>query len=165
MTPDVKIPEGIPTWVSSAPVAQPTPTPVAATPATPTEWMLDRIVKSLARFFAKLLGKPDPITGQPLVAPTASTTAPWAVPAPKTESFVDKMRSAANKAVDTATTVATKAVDTANTVTAKAVEATTTTVNQAVEGVKDVKAEIEATTPTTPAPATTQPLETLEKTQ
>lgn len=72
------------------------------------------------------------------------------------------MWSAANKAVDTATTVATKAVDTANSVTAKAVEVTTATVNQAVEGVKEVKSDIEATTP---APATTQPLETLEKTQ
>ena len=118
-------------------------------------------MKSLARFFARLLGKPDPITGQPL------TTAPAtpATPAAKAGNFVDKMWSAANKAVDTATTVATKAVDTANTVTAKAVEVTTATVNQAVEGVKDVKADIEATTPATPAPATTQPLETLEKTQ
>ena len=159
MTPDVKIPEWIPTWVTASPAA-----PVVAAPATPavsTEWTLDRIVKSLARFFAKLLGKPDPITGQALTTPPATPAAPVA----KTENFVDKMWSAANKAVDTATTVATKAVDTANTVTAKAVEATTATVNQAVEGVKDVKAEIETTTPATPAPATTQPLETLEKTQ
>ena len=115
-------------------------------------------MKSLAKFFAKLLGKPDPITGQPL---TATSTTPEA----KAGNFVDKMWSAANKAVDTATTAATKAVDTANTITAKAVETTTATVNQAVEGVKDVKADIEATTPTMPAPATTQPLETLEKTQ
>ncbi|MCX6823064.1 MAG: hypothetical protein NTX91_03670 [candidate division SR1 bacterium] len=163
MTPDVKIPEGIPTGVNPNLVAT-SAAPVSAAPAVPTEGTLDRIVKSLTRFFAKLLGKPDPITGQPLT--TAPTTP--ATPAATAGNFVDKMWSAANKAVDTATTVATKAVDTANTVTAKAVEVTTSTVNQAVEGVKDVKADIEATTPvapTTPAPAATQPLETLEKTQ
>lgn len=162
MTPDAKIPEWIPTWVTPAPVTTPVAVVPAATPAVPTEKTLDRAVKSLVRFFAKLLGKPDPITGQP-IAPKA-IPAPWTPTTPKTETFVDKMWSAANKAVDTATTVATKAVDTANTVTAKAVAVTTATVNQAVEWVKDVKADIDAAS-TPVAPAATQPLETLEKTQ
>lgn len=163
MTPDVKIPEWIPTWVTPASVTTPVAAAPATTPAVPTEKTLDRAVKSLVRFFAKLLGKPDPITGQLPVAPKA-TPAPWTATAAKTETFVDKMWSAANKAVDTATTVATKAVDTANTVTAKAVAVTTATVNQAVEWVKDVKADIDAAS-TPVAPAATQPLETLEKTQ
>ena len=163
MTPDTKIPEWIPTWVTPAPVATPVAAAPVTTPAVSTEGPLDRAVRSLVRFFAKLLGKPDPITGQLPVAPQA-TPAPGTVVAPKTENFVDKMWSAANKAVDTATTVATKAVDTANTVTAKAVEATTTTVNQAVAWVKDVKADIDAAS-TPVAPTATQPLETLEKTQ
>ena len=152
MTPDAKIPEWIPTWVTPPPVA----VPVVATPATisvvPTEGPLDRGVRSLVRFFAKLLGKPDPITGELPVA-SKTTPAPGTAAAPKTGNFVDKMWSAANKAVDTATTVATKAV-----------EVTTSTVNQAVEWVKDVKADIDAAS-TPVAPATTQPLETLEKTQ
>jgi len=93
-----------------------------------------------------MLGKPDPITGQPMVVTPND-------PTQKAANFADKIWTAANKAVDKATDVATKTV-----------EATKTTVNQAVEGVKEVKADIAATSET-PVPATTQPLETLEKTQ
>lgn len=148
MTPDAKIPEWIPTWVIPAPVTAPVTAAPATTSAVPTEGALDRGVRSLVRFFAKLLGKPDPITGQPIIAPATTT---W--PADKAANFADKIRLAANKAVNTATTVATQTVD-----------ATKATVNQAVEWVKDVKTDIDAASRPV-APATTQPLETLEKTQ
>lgn len=155
MTPDVKIPEGIPTWVAATSAVQPvvsvsTPTPTASpeAPASHGEWKLDIAIKSIVTFLAKLLGKPDPITGQTPVA-----TTPVAGPAAQVTNFADKMWSAANKVVDKATVVATQTAETAK-----------ATVNQAVEGVQDVKADIDAVGQTAPQ-AATQPLETLEKVQ
>jgi hypothetical protein len=105
------------------------------------------MVKSLARFFAKLGGLPDPITGK--VPEKATTT-----PAAKAESIANKVWSAANKVVDQATVAATQAVD-----------VTKATVNQAVDQVQEVKADIAATqAPKAPEqPVATQPLETLEQ--
>lgn len=150
MTPDTNIPEWIPTWVTPAP----TPVVSSVSPAQATtpssasgEGLLDRAVKSLARFFARLGGLPDPITGKPMVAPNTEA------PLQKAANFADKVWSTANKVADKAASVTTQAV-----------EKTKTTVNQAVEWVKDVQADIAATSqPNTPE--STQSLEALEKNQ
>ena len=114
--------------------------------------MLDRGVKAIVRFLAKLMGKPDPITGEiPAAKPVGNV-------AEKAATFADKVWSTANKVVEKATDVASKATDVAT----NAVEATKTTVNQAVEGVKEVKADITGPAEV-PAPAPTQSLETLEQ--
>ena len=65
---------------------------------------MDRIFKSLARFFAKIMGQPDPITGAPNVASQAIQ---------KSENIVGKVWGAANQVVAKASDVAGKAVDTA----------------------------------------------------
>lgn len=109
---DAKIPEWIPTWVTPAPeVAQNpynlvTDKPTVSTPSVPGEWGLDKMIKSIARFFAKLGGLPDPITGA--VSPSVATS-----PANQTkENFVNKMWSKANTAVEKVATVTTQTVNT-----------------------------------------------------
>ena len=52
-----------------APVATTSSVPTATPPA--TEGPLDKIFKWLARFFAKITGQPDPITGAPNAASQA----------------------------------------------------------------------------------------------
>lgn len=121
------IPQGIPTGVfvpnnqvsAKAPTVESpvapsasvdTPTP---TPKVETEGALDKIFKWLAKFFAKITGQPDPITGQPNVA--AKTIQKW-------ENIIGKVRSVANQVVGKAGDVAGKAVDTVTNVTIQAAE-------------------------------------------
>lgn len=79
-----------PAQIQSAPVA----------PAVYVPGPLDKFLQWVAKFFAKLLGQPDPITGVPAV--TSAT-------AKKTESIVGKARDVANQAVAKATDAATQA--------------------------------------------------------
>lgn len=112
------IPQGIPTGVFvvnnqtpttvDVPVVAQTPVqapvaPVVSAPA--TEGPLDRVFKSLARFFAKVMGQPDPITWAP--NPASQALQKW-------ENIVGKVRGAANQVVAKASDVAGKAVDTVN---------------------------------------------------
>lgn len=83
------------------------------TPVPAEEGALDKILKWLARFFAKIMGQPDPITGAPNISETAK----------KTENIVGKMWNVANQAVAKAGDVAAKA---------------TTVVNQATEKLQQV---------------------------
>lgn len=124
VTTDIPVQNVVPTVPVQAPVVTPTvaqPVAVESTPVVspvveqstvaqlpvgqPVEWPLDKIFKWLARFFAKVMGQPDPIT--------------WAVnPASKalqqSENIVGKVWGAANQAVTKATDVAAKAADTVN---------------------------------------------------
>ena len=131
------IPQGIPTGVfvannqvpaqtpvqntvSAEPIQAPVVTPVPETqapvaqvvaPAGPAkEGPLDKVLKGLARFFAKVMWQPDPITG---VSNTNSATAK------KAENIIGKMRGAANQVVEKASNVAGKAVDSVNQATEK----------------------------------------------
>jgi len=135
------IPQGIPTGVfvpnnqtpaQQAPVAPVTATTPAWTPAAPAkEGPLDKFLKWLAKFLAKVTGQPDPITWAPNIASKA--IAAW-------ENVVGKVRGVANQAVGKATTAATKIADT-----------TTNVVSQAAQKI------IPQTAPQTPA-APTQPV-------
>jgi len=117
------IPQGIPTGVFVAnnqtsttvdvPVVEQAPVQVSVAqvvPAPVTEGPLDKVLKSLARFFAKIMGQPDPITGAP--NPASQALQKW-------ENIVGKVRGAANQVVSKATDVAGKAVDTVNQATEK----------------------------------------------
>lgn len=70
-----------------------------------SEGPLDKIFKWLARFFAKVMGQPDPITWAPNPASQALQ---------KSENIVGKVRGAANQVVTKASDVAAKAADTVN---------------------------------------------------
>ncbi|MFA6256504.1 MAG: hypothetical protein WC606_04975 [Candidatus Absconditabacterales bacterium] len=132
------IPQGIPTGVFVAnnqtpatvdkvvPVA---PSVTTSEPVLATEGPLDRIFRGLARFFAKVTGQPDPITG---ASNPASKTLQ------KGQDIVGKVRGAANQAVAKASDVASKAVDTA-----------TNVANQAAQKVQQV-----IPPPTAPAKST-----------
>ena len=120
------IPQGIPTGVfvpnNQQPAAVQTPTvqssvepvPVVATqPAPATEGPLDRMLKWIVRFFAKIMGQPDPITGAPNLASQTLQ---------KSQNIVGKVRGAANQAVEKVGDVAGKAVNVATDVTNKATQ-------------------------------------------
>lgn len=116
------IPQGIPTGVFvannqvpaqtptvEAPVTQsqapvvPVSVPVSPVPvptAQATEGALDKVFTWLARFFAKIMWQPDPITGLP--AATSPALQKW-------QNIVGKMRGAANQVVEKATDVANQA--------------------------------------------------------
>ena len=126
--------------VSTEPIQAPVVTPVvepvtpqavsvpAAPVATvqPSEGALDKIFKGLARFVAKIMGQPDPITGASNVkSPTAQ----------KADTLIGKVRGAANQVVSKATDVADKAVN---------------TVNQATQQIQQVIPQPTAATPTVP---------------
>lgn len=121
------IPQGIPTGVF-VPNNQPVPNtvqqaePVAAVPTAPVvdssvapvtpaapvvsgPGTLDKIFTGIARFFAKIMGQPDPITGKPNTPSQAVSQA---------ENIVGKVWGAANQVVDTASNVAGQAVNTVN---------------------------------------------------
>ena len=66
---------------------------------------LDKIFTGIARFFAKIMGQPDPITGKPNTPSQAVSQA---------ENIVGKVWGAANQVVDTASNVAGQAVNTVN---------------------------------------------------
>ena len=116
-----EIPQGIPTGVfvpnNQTPTAWVNQTQIPAqaqvSPMPAQEWPLDRIFKSLARFFAKIMGQPDPITGAPNVASQALQ---------KSENIVGKVWGAANQVVAKASDVAGKAVDTATNVATQAAQ-------------------------------------------
>ncbi|MEI6119432.1 MAG: hypothetical protein WCP92_10010 [bacterium] len=120
------------------PVAsQAAPAPATSTPtAQPSEGALDKILKGIVRFFAKIMGQPDPITG---VSNATSATAQ------KAENIIGKVWGAANQVVEKASDVAGKAVN---------------TVNQATEKIQQVipqqpvapTAPVESTQPVQPAP-------------
>ncbi len=111
------IPQGIPTGVfvpnnqipvqASAVSSQIPVAPVSApeTPIQGKEGALDRVFKGLARFFARVMGQPDPITGAPNAASQALQ---------KSQNIVGKVRGAANQVVEKASDVAGKAVNTVN---------------------------------------------------
>ena len=135
--------------VSAVPTPAPVVTPVAPqaaapiTTAKPSEGALDKILKGIVRFFAKIMGQPDPITG---VSNATSATAK------KAENIIGKVRGAANQVVSKASDVAGKAVN---------------TVNQATEKIQQVipqqpvapTAPIEPTQPVQPAPVVQQPVQ------
>ncbi|MCX6823718.1 MAG: hypothetical protein NT085_01185 [candidate division SR1 bacterium] len=126
------IPQGIPTGVfvannqvpaqtsvqntvSVEPTQASTGTPVVSQAAPvakvqPSEGALDNILKGIVRFFAKIMGQPDPITGA--LNPTSSA-------AKKADTLVGKVRGAANQVVSKASDVAGKAVNTVNQATEK----------------------------------------------
>lgn len=140
------IPQGIPTGVfvpnNQTPTPQQAPVQVAPVPAASVpakEGPLDRIFKWLARFFARILGQPDPITGAPNVA--AQAIQKW-------ENVVWKVRGVANQVVEKATDVAGKAVDTA-----------TNVATQAAQQVQQIIPPPQAAAPTPPvAPTETPPV-------
>ena len=136
------IPQGIPTGVFvpnnqtstvQVPIQAQIPTAQAST-APAKEGPLDRIFKWLARFLAKIMGQPDPITGAPNVAAKAIQT--W-------ENIVGKVWGAANQAVAKAGDVAGKAVDTAT--------------NVATQAAQQVQQIIPPPQAATPAPTITSP--------
>jgi len=147
------IPQGIPTGVfvpnnqvpvqtqvstTQIPVETPVQQPSIQTTTAPImakEGPLDKIFRWLARFFAKITGQPDPITGTPNVA---SQTAK------KTENIVGKVRDVANQAVAKASNVASKAVD---------------TVNQATEQVQKIIPPTSKTAVSEASPQPTQPIQ------
>jgi len=153
------IPQGIPTGVfvpnnqtpAQTPVTQPvqntiqqptTPvvpgTPIQAqTSLAPKEGPLDKILKWLARFFAKVMWQPDPITGAPNAASQALQ---------KSENIVGKVRGAANDVVAKASNVAGKAVSTA-----------TNVATQAAQQVQQIIPPPQAT-PITPTPVQEAPV-------
>lgn len=101
--------------VSAVPTQAPVVTPVApqvtSVPATqPSEGALDKMLKGIVRFFAKIMGQPDPITG---------VLNPSSVAAKKADTIIGKVRGAANQVVEKASDVAGKAVNTVNQATEK----------------------------------------------
>lgn len=144
-----EIPANVPAWVFvpnnqtpvqdvvSPTVVSPVSPQVVAeqTPVVPAkEWALDRALKGLARFFAKIMGQPDPITWAPNPASQAVK---------KTENIVGKVRNAANQTVEKASTIAGKAVD---------------NVNQATEKLQQVIPQQEPVAPTPAAPVQPTPV-------
>jgi len=147
------IPQGIPTGVFvpnnqtpvqvQATVQAQTPT-TQATSVPAKEGPLDKIFKWLARFFARIMGQPDPITWAP--NPASQALQQW-------ENIVGKVRGVANQVVAKATDVAGKAVDTA-----------TNVATQAAQQVQQIIPPPQATvptppvTPTEPTPIVQQPV-------
>ncbi len=133
------IPQGIPTGVfvpnnqsspQTAPAAPAQATPVA--PAAPvSEGPLDRILKWIARFFARVMGQPDPITWAPNAASQALQ---------KSQNIVGKIRSTANQAVSKVTDVTGQVVSKATDVTGQVVAKATSVANQATQKVQQVVA-------------------------
>lgn len=113
------IPQGIPTGVfvpnNQPVVAQAVETPSVAptnpsvapvTPVAPTgPGALDKFLQWVARFFARIMGQPDPITWA--VNPASQAMQAW-------QNIVGKVRGAANQVVEKAGDVAGQAVNTVN---------------------------------------------------
>ncbi|MCX6825343.1 MAG: hypothetical protein NTY80_03900 [candidate division SR1 bacterium] len=141
------IPQGIPTGVfvannQSSPQAAAVQSAPVAPVAPVSEGPLDRILKGIARFFARVMGQADPITGAPNAASQALQ---------KSQNIVGKIRSTANQAVSKvtdvtgqvvakATDVASQAVSKATDVTGQVVAKATSVANQATQKVQQVVA-------------------------
>ncbi len=143
--------------------------PVATIPTTPVppkkDWALDKLIKRSVKFFANILGMPDPETG------AANTMVAKATSGPKQWGFVGKVWNAANTVVEKAAEVANKGLDVTGKVTDKAVKVTSSVAdkaadvtsnvaNKAVSEVKNV-VPVVSPTPVVPATAPTQSLDSL----
>lgn len=134
--------------VADAKIAPTQPVSVVVQNTEMKEWPLDRFIKKLVHFIARLSWQPDPITWEKS-APTMSGNVAQKVwdTANKT---IEKVWDVAKKTVEVTSNVTQKAVD----VTQKAVETTTSAVNV----VREIKNDISNT-----EKPVTQPLESLDK--
>lgn len=135
-----KIPEWIPTWVVvTAPVFQPVPTaaPVemaatvasssVETPVVHTEGKVDKAIKSITIFLAKIFNQPHPVTGEVAVKEITTASIPSTAPEAPKQNIIEKTWDKLNKVVETAWNVASEAV-----------KVTTDTVNKATETMKEI---------------------------
>lgn len=150
---DKPVQNTIPTEPTQVPVVTPvTETQASVTQASVTqvvvpswpakEGPLDKVFKGLARFFAKIMGQPDPITWASN-ANSATTK--------KAEDIIGKVRGVANQVVAKASDAAGKAVD---------------TVNQATQQIQQVIPQAPTTAPVQPTPpAVEQPVQPIPPVQ
>lgn len=154
----------------SSQVVQPTQAPVASqSPVINSnvqangemkEWPLDRFIKKLIGFIAKMTWQPDPVTWE-VNSPTMSWNVAQKVWTTTNEAIstvgnvADKFTDVAKKTVNVTGSVVNKVGDVAK----KSVEVASWAVNQ----VKEIKEDIQASI--NPETKTTQPLDNLEKTE